>query len=92
MNRWADRRTPSDPYLTLRADDWCWKVLQAYQDGREDLASPYSRWLCHVTGPHNQPARIEDVYVNFLITQAAHRVGLEQQLVDIIRKRDEEEP
>jgi len=44
-------RPTSNPWLTIRAGDWTWKVLQAHVSNPDQR---YASWLCEVESPYTQ--------------------------------------
>lgn len=43
------RKVSSEPWLTIEANGWTWKVLKAYTD---DPSKPHARWFCDVSSPY----------------------------------------
>lgn len=56
-------RPVSNPYQTISAGDWTWKVLKHYQSREAELKNLYAMVFCSVTSPFCPQGEMGDVYI-----------------------------
>lgn len=80
-NLWAKTRGENDPYLTVKQDNWTWKVLKAYQSNAKERRNPFARWLCAVQSPMTFGSwDFGDTYIHDIPIDAAAQAVLDARL------------
>lgn len=51
-NPFGKTRKQDNPYVTLTAGSWEWRILKLWQSPEKSLTNPYARAFCAVRSPH----------------------------------------
>lgn len=83
-NSWGKTRPIDNPYLTIIAGEWEFRILKAYQTYANEHDNEHARWFCAVKSPYTYGTfEMGDTYVH----DVARYITLEHRPALIARGR-----